>query len=110
MLLRAVKAQYNERREYKKEIEYLKSRKLDIYQWMDIIPVNFRSEHREMLAHLKLLLDSETLAVSPTTHKKLLVALRTAYAVNVDLKKDITSHNDLLDALMLSCKLWVVDH
>ena len=108
-VIRSLKAMYNEPIDYRKHMEHIRSNKLELYVWMNIIPVNFSSEHREMLSHVKMLLDSEALAVSPTTHSKLVVALRTAYAFDGDLKKDVTSHDDLLDALQLSCKFWVVD-
>lgn len=107
-VIRSLKAIYNEPIDYRKQMEQIRSKKLELYAWMNIIPVSFRAEHREMLSHVKMLLDSEALAVSQT-HSKLLIALRIAYAVDGDLKKDITSHNDLLDSLELSCKFWLVD-
>jgi terminase large subunit-like protein len=107
-VVRSLKAVYNELTDYKKEIDRLRSKKLNLYEWMQIVPVSFRLEHREMLSHIKMLLDSRALAIDPNSHSKLIVALRTAYAVDGDLKKDVTSHNDLLDALQLSCKYWNV--
>jgi hypothetical protein len=46
---------------------------------MDILPISFRTEHKEMLAHAKLMLGREVLAVAPV-FSKLIVALGTAYA------------------------------
>ena len=37
-------------------------------------------------------------------HDKLLTSLRTAYAEELNLKKDQTSYDDMLDALRLSLK------
>jgi hypothetical protein len=40
----------------------------------------------------------------PAKYDKLLTSLRTAWAEELNLKKDVTSYNDLLDALRLSLK------
>ena len=40
----------------------------------------------------------------PEKHDKLLTALRTAYAEELNLKKDVTSYSDLLDGLRLALK------
>lgn len=39
-------------------------------------------------------------------HDKLLTSLRTAYAEELNLKKDIGSYSDLLDALRLALKAY----
>jgi hypothetical protein len=44
---------------------------------MEVVPINFSQEHKEMLAHTKYLLDRERVAISPK-HGKLLAALKTA--------------------------------
>ena len=103
--IRSLKAQYNERLEYQAYIADLKSRKRNWYKYMSIIPVNFRSEHKEMLANLKELLDSEQLAVLPS-HEKVVTSLRTAYAEDGNLKKSVGEYDDILDALLCSCKKW----
>ena len=43
------------------------------------------------------------LAIDPK-YDKLLTSLRTAYAEELNLKKDVTSYDDLLDALRLALK------
>jgi hypothetical protein len=63
---------------------------------MDILPVSFSTEHNEMLAHAKVVLDGEVLAVAPL-FSKLIVALGTAHAKNGDLNKQVTRHDDLMD-------------
>jgi hypothetical protein len=63
---------------------------------MDILPVSFRTEHKEMLAHGSLMLDREVLAVAPV-FSKLIVALRTAYAKDDYLNKQVGRHEDLMD-------------
>jgi hypothetical protein len=68
-----------------------------------IRPVNFSTEHRNMLSNLHVVVSKGYLAVDPK-YDKLLTSLRTAYAEELNLKKDQTSYDDLLDALRLSLK------
>jgi hypothetical protein len=56
-----------------------------------------------MLSDLHVVVSKGYLAVDPKYHK-LLTSLRTAYAEELNLKKDVTSYDDLLDALRLSLK------
>jgi hypothetical protein len=72
---------------------------------MKVIPVNFATEHKQMLAHLAMLLSKEYLAI-PKEHDRLLVSLRTAYANDYSLDKEQTSYDDSLDALRLACKMY----
>ena len=46
---------------------------------MKVIPVNFSTEHKNMLSHLHLMINKEYLAI-PEKFDKLIVSLRTAYA------------------------------
>jgi hypothetical protein len=70
---------------------------------MKIIPVNFMTEHKQMLSHLHVRINKGYLAI-PARYDKLLTSLRTAWAEELNLKKDVTSYDDLFDALRLSLK------
>jgi hypothetical protein len=70
---------------------------------MHILPVNFNTEHKQMLGHLHVMISKGYLAI-PEKYDKLIVSLRTAQAREYSLDKDQTSYNDLLDALRLSLK------
>jgi hypothetical protein len=70
---------------------------------MKIIPVNFNTEHKNMLSNLHAVVSKQYLAIDPK-YDKLLTSLRTAYAEELNLKKDVTSYDELLDALRLSLK------
>ena len=70
-----------------------------------IIPVNFSTEHKQMLSHLSMLVSKEYLCI-PKSMDKLAIALRTAYAEELSLNKERSSYNDLTDALRLSCKMY----
>jgi len=72
-----------------------------------IRPVNFNTEHRNMLCNLHALI-SKGLAIDPK-YDKLITSLRTAYAEELNLKKDIGSYSNLLDALRLSLKGYQIN-
>jgi hypothetical protein len=72
---------------------------------MNVLPVNFATEHKQMLTHLHMLINKEYLCI-PKQHFKLIISLRTAYANEYSLDKEQTSYSDSLDALRLSCKIY----
>jgi hypothetical protein len=107
-IITAIKRGLNERTDYEKHISNLKTRHpkyLNLSTWMNVIPMSFSSDGREMLAHTKRYLDNNWLAIHPNFHK-LIVALRTATATDGLLEKASTSHNDILDAFRLSLYLY----
>ena len=70
---------------------------------MKIIPVNFQTEHKQMLSHLHVMINKGYLAI-PSKYEKMITSLRTAYAREYSLDKEQTSYSDTLDALRLSLK------
>ena len=70
-----------------------------------VLPVNFATEHKQMLAHLHMLVNKEYLAI-PEQYDKLIISLRTAWANEYSLDKEQTSYSDSLDALRLACKMY----
>ncbi|MFI5405245.1 MAG: hypothetical protein ACHQ1D_01895 [Nitrososphaerales archaeon] len=60
---------------------------------MKVLPVNFATEHKQMLAHLHMLINKEYLAI-PKEYDKLIISLRTAYANEYSLDKEETSYSD----------------
>jgi hypothetical protein len=74
---------------------------------MTIIPVNFNTEHKTMLANLHVVISKGYLAIDPK-YDKLLTSLRTAYARELFLDKEATSYDDLLDACRLSLKAYEI--
>ncbi len=73
---------------------------------MQVIPVNFSTEHREMLGHAKMLMESGMVAINPIFFDKLIISLRTAVENEGSLDKESTSHNDILDAFRMSLKRY----
>ncbi|MGI0033699.1 MAG: hypothetical protein ACRD97_10590 [Nitrososphaeraceae archaeon] len=75
---------------------------------MEILPVNFGTEHKQMLSHLYLMINKGYLAM-PEQYDKLIVSLRTAQANEYSLHKEQTSYDDLLDGLRLSLKGYTIN-
>ena len=73
-----------------------------------VIPVNFNTQHKNMLGNLHAVVSKGYLAIDPQ-FDKLLTSLRTAYANELTLDKDQSSFNDLLDALRLSLKGYNIE-
>jgi hypothetical protein len=73
-----------------------------------ISPVNFSTKHKNMLSNLHVVVSKGYLAIEPK-YDKLLTSLRTAYAEELNLRKDQTSYDDLLDALRLSLKGYNIE-
>ena len=73
-----------------------------------IRPINFSTEHRNMLSNLHAMVSKGYLAIEEK-HDKLLTSLRTAYAEELNLKKEQTSYSDLLDALRLALKGYNIE-
>jgi hypothetical protein len=69
---------------------------------MKVLPINFSTDHKTMLAHLAMLVSKEYLCV-PKEFDKLIISLRTAYANEYSLDKEQTSYSDSIDALRLAC-------
>ena len=61
-----------------------------------------------MLSNLHAMVSKSYLAIEEK-HDKLLTSLRTAYAEELNLKKEQTSYTDLLDALRLALKRYQIE-
>ena len=72
---------------------------------MKVLPVNFATEHKQMLSHLAMIVSKENLCI-PKEFDKLIISLRTAYANEYSLDKEQNSYSDFLDALGLACKMY----
>ena len=107
-IIRSLKRAFDEPVNYEEQLARIESKKLGhpVYH-MDVLPVSFNAEHKEMLSHTKLMLDREKVAIHPK-YSKLLVALRTAVATDGVLDKQMTAHDDILDALRLSLKSYLL--
>lgn len=73
-----------------------------------IRPVNFSTEHKNMLSNLHAVISKGYLAIEEQ-NTKLITSLRTAYANELDLDKKQSSYNDLLDALRLALKGYQIE-
>ena len=62
---------------------------------MKVLPVNFATEHKQMLSHLAMIVSKEYLCI-PKEFDKLIISLRTAYANEYSLDKEQTSYSDCI--------------
>jgi hypothetical protein len=108
--IKSLKLQIGEEADYDKVIARNRSEGLgDSWtQDMKIIPVNFKSEHKSMLGHCKMILEKDggRIAINPDKFDKLITALRTAVDNDGTLDKELTSYNDIFDALRLALKFY----
>jgi hypothetical protein len=106
--IKSLKLQIGEDPDYDKVIARYRSEKLgdNWSQYMKIVPVNFNSEHKAMLGHCKMLLETDggRIALNPDRFDKLITALRTAVDNDGVLDKESTSYNDIFDAFRLALK------
>jgi len=72
------------------------------------LPVNFGTEHKQVLGILQVMVSKGYLAI-PKQYDKLITSLRAAYPNELDLDKKQTSYDDLLDALRLSLKGYQIE-
>ena len=93
-IIRALKLQWGERSDYENVDKELRD-------YMRVEPVSFGVEHKALLYHVKFLLENRYLQIHPTMDK-LIVALRSSWAKDGVLDKEVTSHNDILDAFRLA--------
>jgi hypothetical protein len=84
------------------------SKNTDWSKNMRIVPVNFNTEHRAMLGHCKMILESEggRIAINPDRFDKLITSVRTAVDNDGTLDKEATSYNDIFDAFRLALKFY----
>jgi len=76
-------------------------------QSMRILPVNFNTEHKNMLSHLQTMVSQKYLII-PEEHKELIISLKTAFARELTLDKDQTSYDDVFDALRMGLKAYEI--
>ena len=65
---------------------------------MEIIPINFGTDNKQILSHLYLMVNEGLLAI-PDKYEKLIISLRTCQTKYYSLDKEQTSYDDLLDGL-----------
>ena len=66
---------------------------------MHVIPVNFSTEHKQMLGHTKMIFEKGYVSIN---QHKLITSLRTAVENEGILDKEITSYDDIFDAFRLA--------
>jgi hypothetical protein len=109
--IKSLELQIGEDPDYDKLIARYRAERLDdnwIVDMMKIVPVNFKSEHKAMLGHWKMITENDggRIAINPDWFDKLITALRTAVDNDGVLDKEATSYNDIFDAFRLALKFY----
>jgi hypothetical protein len=91
--IRALKLQWDERSDYENVDKNMR-------EYMKVEPVSFGVEHKALLYHTKFLLENRYVQIHPS-FDKLITALRSAWAHEGILDKEVTSFDDCLDAFRL---------
>ena len=73
---------------------------------MRVIPINFGTQHKNLLSHTQTMISKGYLAVPEKGNEQLLTALRTAYARELSLDKNVSVYDDLTDALRLALRAY----
>ena len=107
--VRSIKIHIGERSDplhYMELIQRAKKYKRPVENYMKVIPVHFSTEHKSMLAHSKMILETGGLMMHPK-FEKLITALRTAVENGEGiLDKEATSYDDIFDAFRLAMKCY----
>jgi hypothetical protein len=107
--IKSLKLQIGEDADYDKVIARYRSEGLgdNWTEYMKIVPVNFAKDHKQMIGHAKMILESEggLIAINPK-FDKLITSLRTAVDNDGSLDKEATSYNDTFDSFRLALKFY----
>lgn len=76
---------------------------------MKVVPINFGTQHKDLLSHMQSIISNGYLAIPEQSNEQLLTALRTAWAKELSLDKNISVYNDLTDALRLSLNGYQIE-
>lgn len=91
---------------FNENIHYERAENVSVHS-NKIIPVNFGTQHKNMISHLVSLFNDGYVAV-PSNFEKLLIILRRAWVYEYSLDKEQSSYLVLLDALRLSLRCYNV--
>jgi hypothetical protein len=72
---------------------------------MKVLPVNFATEHKRMLANLHVLINKEYFGI-PKQFDRLIISLITSYANEDSLENEQTPYSNFLDALRFAFKMY----
>lgn len=66
-------------------------------------PLHLGVEHKALLYHVKFMLENKYVQIHPSMDK-LIIALRSSWAKDGVLDKEVTSHHDIIDAFRLALR------
>jgi hypothetical protein len=76
---------------------------------MRVVPLSFNTTHKDLLSHMQSIVSNGYLAIPEKGNEELLTALRTAYARELSLDKNVSVYDDLTDALRLALRAYLIN-
>jgi len=75
---------------------------------MKVVPINFGTQHKDLLNHIQSIISNQYLAIPEQGNEQPLTAVRTAWAKELSLDKNVSVYNDALDALRLALRAYSI--
>lgn len=75
---------------------------------MKVVPISFGTQHKDLLSHMQSIISNSYLAIPEQGNEQLITALRTAWARELSLDKNVSVYNDLTDALRLGLRAYSI--
>ncbi len=101
--IRSLKANLGDKEDYYRQLDFAKKNKFNPVKMMKVVPVTFSTSHKEMLQHMRMLIQSGYVGIDQS-HEELLIGLGSAVEKDLSLQKDQTVYDDQVDAARLA--LW----
>ena len=76
---------------------------------MKVVPIAFNVSHKDLLSHMQSVVSNGYLAIPERGNEQLLTALRTAYARELSLDKNVSVYDDLTDAARLALRAYLIN-
>jgi hypothetical protein len=100
--IRSLKANLGDKEDYYIQLDFAKKNKFNPVKMMKVVPVTFSTSHKEMLQHMRMLIQSGYVGID-ASHEQLLLGLGSAVEKDLSLQKDHTVYDDQVDARRLAC-------
>src|SRR5215213_3869904 len=99
--IRSLKINLGERENYHEVLEFARKNGFKVANLMKVIPISFGSTHKQMLQHMRMLIQSGYVGIDKS-YEQLLIGLGSAVEKDLSLDKQASSYSDLIDGLRLA--------
>lgn len=104
-LISSLKSSIGEEPKYQEAFARYKSQHVNYELFTKVLPVNFSTDHKQLLAHTRLLMSDGVITID-RRFDKLVNSLNTASDIENSLQKQSMSNSDSLDSLRLASSLY----